>query len=191
MWDPRLEDAEELVARGGRWDGLGQWRRAEADYRAALARRPDSYGANEALARLLAQEPGRGDPEEAVRLARIATDPRPPRASYRQTLGLALYRAGRYADAATVAESNYSWSTNVSNYARDWGGFDRVVLAMSRQRLGQAAAARATLAEAVRWRAGRTDFPPDRAAAFDRLLREARSVVNEVLPDLPADVFAR
>jgi hypothetical protein len=62
---------------------------------------------------------------------------------------------------------------------------------MSRQRLGQAAAARAALAEALRWRAARPDLRPDRAAAFDRLLREARSVLNEALPDLPADVFAR
>jgi hypothetical protein len=62
---------------------------------------------------------------------------------------------------------------------------------MSRHRLGQAGAARAALAEALRWRAARPDFRPDRAAAFDRLLRKARSVLAEALPDLPADVFAR
>ena len=76
-------------------------------------------------------------------------------------------------------------------YRLPLAGTSRLVLAMSRQRLGQAAAARATLVEAVRWRAARTDFPPDRAAAFDRLLREAQSVLNEPLPDLPAEVFAR
>jgi hypothetical protein len=189
MWDPRLEDAEELVARGDRWDRLGHWRLAEADYRAALARRPDSYSAKDALARLLAEEPGRGDLEEAVRLARIAAaQPRPTNRNFRQTLGLALYRIGRFAEAATVAESNYSFS---SKFAQFWGGFDRLVLAMSRQRLGQAAAARADLAEAVRWRAAQTNFPRDRAADFDRLLREARSVLDGTLPDLPADVFPR
>jgi hypothetical protein len=62
---------------------------------------------------------------------------------------------------------------------------------MSRQRLGQAAAARSALAEALRWRAAQTDRWPDRVAAFDRLLREAQSLLNEALPDLPADVFAR
>ena len=36
MWSPRLEDSEELVARGDRWNRLGHWRLAEADYRAAL-----------------------------------------------------------------------------------------------------------------------------------------------------------
>ncbi len=182
MWDPRLEDAEELKARGERWDRLGHWRRAVADYRAALARRPDFDSVNHALARLLAQEPGRGDIEEAVRRARLAADPQPSDPHLRQTLGLALYRAGQFAEAATVAESNYRLA---------WAGTSRLVLAMSRQRLGQAAAARAALAEAVRWRAAQTDFRPDRAAAFDRLLREARSVLDGTLPDLPAHVFAQ
>ena len=172
------------MARGGRWDRLGQWRRAAADYRAALARRPDSFSANHALALLLAEEPNRGDPEEAVQRAQFAADllHSPWGSNYRQTLGLALYRAGRFAEAATVAESIYRLPR---------AGTSRLVLAMSRQRLGQAGAARAALAEAVRWRAAQTDFRPDRAAAFDRLLREAQSVLAEALPDLPADVFAR
>jgi hypothetical protein len=88
----------------------------------------------------------------------------------------------RYSEAATVAESNYRLP---------WAGTDRLVLAMSRQRLGQAAAARAALAEAVRWRAAQTNVRPDLAAAFERLLREAESVLNEAPPDLPADVFGR
>jgi hypothetical protein len=100
MWESRLEDAEELVARGGRWDRLGHWRRAAADYRAALARRPDSTSANHALARLLAEAPGRGDLEEAVRRARRAADQQSLSPHSRQTLGLALYRAGRFAAAA-------------------------------------------------------------------------------------------
>ena len=170
------------MARGDRWDRLGHWRLAAADYRAALSRRPEFDSANHALARLLAQEPGRGDIEEAVRRARLAADPQPSDPHLRQTLGLALYRAGRFAEAASVAESNYRLA---------WAGTSRLVLAMSRQRMGQAAAARAALAEAVRWRAVQTDFLPDRAAAFDRLLREARSVLDGTLSDLPADVFAR
>jgi hypothetical protein len=57
--------------------------------------------------------------------------------------------------------------------------------------MGQPAAARAALADALRWRAARPDLRPDRAAAFDRLLREAESVLAEAHPDLPVDVFAR
>jgi serine/threonine protein kinase/WD40 repeat protein len=182
MWDLRLEDAEELVNRGDRWDRLGHWQRAAADYRAALVRRPDSSSANDALARLLARSTDRGDLEEAVRRAQLAADTQPSSHPYRQTLGLALYRAGQFTEAASVAGSNGPW---------DRAGPDRLVLAMSRQRLGQAAAARAALAEAVRWRAAEPDLRPDHAAAFDRLLSEARSVLDGTLPDLPAQVFAR
>jgi hypothetical protein len=73
----------------------------------------------------------------------------------------------------------------------DDAGLDGVAQAMCRRRLGRAAAVRAALAEALRSRAARPDLRPDRAAAFDRLLREAESVLGEALPDLPADAFAR
>src|SRR5262249_35139203 len=100
VWDPRLDDAQELVERGGLWYRLGHWRLADADYRAALARRPEALDANYALARLLAEAPGRGDPEEVVRRAQDAVRRWLDRLDYRRTLALALYRAGRYAEAA-------------------------------------------------------------------------------------------
>jgi WD40 repeat protein len=183
-WDPRLDDAEALVERGDLWCRLGHWRLAAADYRAALARRPEALDANYALARLLAEAPGLGDSEEAVRRAQFAVRRWPQRLHFRWTLGLALYRAGRFAEAAAELEFNIPRSP-------DEAGLEGALLAMSRQRLGQAAAARAALAEALRWRAARPDLRPDRAAAFDRLVREAESVLAEALPDLPVDVFAR
>jgi hypothetical protein len=57
--------------------------------------------------------------------------------------------------------------------------------------MGQATAARAALAEAARWRAARPALLASDARVFRDLLREAESVLNEALPDLPADVFAR
>jgi hypothetical protein len=184
LGDPRLDDPMELMERGDRWDRMGQWRRAEADYRAALARRPEAVLLNHALARLLAEGPGRGDPEEAVRRAQLAVPGWPQRLPFRRTLGLALYRAGRFAEAAAELESHIPRDPEEA-------GLDGLALAMCRRRQGRPAEARAALAEAVRWRAARPDLRSDRAAAFDRLLREARSVQNEALPDLPADVFAR
>jgi hypothetical protein len=184
LWSSRLDDAVELVERGDRWYRLGPWRQAAADYRAALARRPELTIANHALARLLAEEPGRGDPEEAVLRAQTAVRRWPTRLDYRRTLALALYRAGRFAEAAAELEFNIPRDA-------DEAGLDGVALAMCRQRLGRAAAARAALTEALRWRTARPDLRPDRAAAFDRLLREAESVLGEAPPNLPADVFAR
>jgi WD40 repeat protein len=184
LWEPRLDDPEELVERGDRWYRLGHWRLAAADYRTALARRPEALNANYAMARLLADAPGRGDPEEAVRLAQSVVRRWSVRLDYRRTLALALYRAGRFAEAAAELELNIPRDP-------DEAGLDGVVLAMCCRRLGQPAAARAALAEALRWRASRPELRPDRAADFDRLLREVESILGEALPDLPADIFGR
>jgi tetratricopeptide (TPR) repeat protein len=184
LGDPHLDDPMELAERGDRWYRMGQWRRAEADFRAALARRPEAVLLNHALARLLAEGPGRGDPEEAVRRARLAVRGWPQWVPFRRTLGLALYRAGRLAEAAAELESHIHRDPEEA-------GLDGLALAMCRRRQGRPAEARAALTAALRWRAAQTDLRPDRAAAFDRLLREAEAVLAETLPDLPADVFAR
>jgi WD40 repeat protein len=179
--DTDLDDAFERRLRGDRWDRLGQWRLAVADYRATLARLPMSVRASYSLARCLAWRPGRGDAVEAVHRARWAAASWPENApATRRTLGLALYRAGQFAEAAAELESNIP---------RDPGGaaFDWLFLAMCCGRQGRAAEARAALAEAVRWRAGRTALDPDQAADFEWFRHEAESA----LPDLPADVFGR
>jgi tetratricopeptide (TPR) repeat protein len=184
LGDPHLDDPLELVERGDRWYRMGQWRWAEADYRAALARRPEAVLLNHALARLLAEAPGRGDPEEAVRRAQLAVRGWPQRLLFRRTLALALYRAGRYAEAAAELEVHIPRDPEEA-------GLDGLALAMCRWRQGRPAEAQAALAEALRWRAAQPELRSDRAAAFDRLRREAESVLAEALPDLPADVFAR
>ena len=70
-----------------RWERLGHWRLAAADYRAALARRPDRRYAVYALARCLVVGPDRGDPDEAVRWARIAVALRPDTAFIARSWG--------------------------------------------------------------------------------------------------------
>jgi eukaryotic-like serine/threonine-protein kinase len=184
LGDPRLDDPMELVERGDRWYRMGQWRLAAADYRAALTRRPEAVIPNHALARLLAEAPGRGDPEEAVRRAQLAVRRWPQRLDFRRTLALAMYRAGRFAEAAAELELRVLGEPAEA-------GLDGLALAMCWRRLGRPAEAQAALAEALRWRAARPDLQSDRAAEFERLLREARSVVAGDLPDLPADVFTR
>jgi predicted Zn-dependent protease len=139
---------------------------------------------NYALARLIAEAPGRGDAEEAVRRAQLAVRRWPERPDYRRTLALALYRAGRLAEAAAELESSIPRDPNEAGLA--W-----LLLAMCRHRLGQTPAAQAALAEAVRWRAARPPIDPGLSAEFDRRLREARSLPGWPLPDLPADVFDR
>jgi tetratricopeptide (TPR) repeat protein len=184
LFDADLADADELLTWGRRWQRLGHWRLAAKDYRAALAQRPDWASAANELARCLTATPGRGDPEEALRWAREAVALAPDDTNIRNTLGVALYRAGRIALAAAELEVNVTRNHRLAGY--DW-----VFLAMCRQRLGQPVSARTALAQATRWRAQASGLRPQETAEIGAFLREAESVLDGSPPDLPANVFAR
>jgi predicted Zn-dependent protease len=184
MFDPDLDDPEERRDRAARWARLGQWRPAAADYRAVLARQPDSLPAATSLVKCLINDPGGGEPGEAVRWARGAVARDPGRIYFHMNLGAALYRAGSYAEAAAELEPG------LPDY-QGGAGYCLLYLAMCRQRMGQTAAARAALAEAARWRAMTPIPDPVDDRVFRNLLREARSILAEDLPGLPADVFGR
>ncbi len=182
--DSKLTDSEELQQRGDRWAGLGRWQFAVADYRASLARNPQSARNANELAWLLASAPGRGDPQDALLWARRAVELDRNSPDIRNTLGAALYRAGQYAEAAAVLERNVP--TNPVG-----AGLDLIFLAMCRQRLGQPAAARKALAGARRWRANLPQMSPLSFAEFESCIREFESLPGASYPDLPADIFAR
>ena len=76
--------------------------------------------------------------EKAVQL-----EPKDPVAA--NTLGLAYYRARRYREAVAVLRAN------LENQADSCLGFDLYLLAMSHQKLGEAARAREYFDLAVRW----------------------------------------
>jgi WD40 repeat protein/tetratricopeptide (TPR) repeat protein len=80
------------------------------------------------------------DPEQIVQLAEKAYK-RSPTAEVRNTLGAALYRAGKWKQAVRTLEQN-----DGANAAFDW-----LFLAMAHFRLGQAEKARAYLNKAVTW----------------------------------------
>lgn len=68
-----------------------------------------------------------------------------PNAMYRNTLGLAYYRAGRYREAVEALQANLKDQV-------DWAlAFDLYFLAMSHQQLGESARARQFFDLAVRW----------------------------------------
>jgi hypothetical protein len=150
--------------------------------------RPDSARTAYRLAWSRVAGRGRADPGEAVRWARVTVAAEPANALYHSTLGASLYRAGRFLRGCRRAAGQLP-----PPGARRRPGQLRAGLAVTGDVPATAgpAEARAALAEALRWRAARPDLRPDRAATFDRLLREARSVLDGPLPDLPVDVFAR
>jgi Tfp pilus assembly protein PilF len=164
------------------WDRLGQWRWAAADFRASLSKRPGSaFTANE-LAWILAAMPGRGDPDDAVRWARKAVELEPTNSSFINTLGVALYRAGRDVEAAATLERNAVPHSTMSGY--DW-----VFLAMCRQRLGQVEQARRALTHALKWQAEAVGLNRAQAAQFHAFCQEAEALLGSPLPDLPQGVF--
>ncbi len=183
LLDRHIVDPEELLERGNRWNRLGHDRLAEADYRASLLLRPDSAGTANELAWSLTSVPGNGDPAEALAWARKAVKLAPEKSTYQNTLGVALYRAGLFAEAAGVLERNVA--RNSADVGYDW-----VFLAMCKRRLGHEAQARVALAHARQWRAGATRISPRQSSEVAAFLREAESLLDGPLPDLPADVFS-
>jgi tetratricopeptide (TPR) repeat protein len=126
--------------------GIERWRReVEAS--------PDSAPAcnNLAWAYLTAPEALR-DVEAALPLAEKAVRLAPGSANFRNTLGVAYYRVGRYREAAEVLRPNLQGR-------EDRGlALDLYVLAMTHQRLGEAGQARAYYDWAVRWVGARRDL---------------------------------
>jgi Tfp pilus assembly protein PilF len=184
LFDQDLFDADELAERGYLWSQLEHWQQAANDFRRSLARNPDSAAIANELAWCLASAPGRGDPDEAIRWARTAVEREPGKPSYRNTLGAALYRGGRFKEAVAELERDIAQNHNGIGY--DW-----VFLSMCQAHLGQTASARFALRQASRWSSERGRAFPDQAAAFHPLLEEAQAVLDGSLPEFPADVFTR
>jgi WD40 repeat protein len=85
------------------------------------------------------------DVEAALPLAEKAVRLKPGDAMYRNTLGLAYYRAGRYREAVATLQPNLDTQEK-------WAlAFDLYFLAMSHHRLGETARARVYYDWAVRW----------------------------------------
>jgi tetratricopeptide (TPR) repeat protein len=122
---------------------------------------------------------------EAVRLAELAVNTAPDfeRASYLNTLGAALYRAGRFEEAIRRLDEGIRKRDGVS-VGQDW-----VFLALAHHRLGHHE-------EARRWLGRFRDYRPDPTpkAFWDeleiRLLRNEAEAVILWDPIFPADPFA-
>jgi uncharacterized protein HemY len=100
--------------------------------------------------------PGKPLAEKAARLASGS-------ANFRNTLGLAYYRAGRYREAVEVLR------LNLEKQEDKYLAYDLYFLAMSHHRLGETAQARDHYEWAVRWvqmQRGRAAVEPEELAAF-------------------------
>ena len=127
----------------------------------------------------------------AVRLARSAVKAEPGRDIYRNTLGVALHRAGDFPGAIAELERSVRLDPGESHFAHD--GF---FLAMDHWQLGNRVKAMAYFDRSVVWMevCAPTDpeLPGFRAEA-EALLDTTRSrpPFREILNDLPAEAYSR
>jgi serine/threonine protein kinase/WD40 repeat protein len=134
---------------------------------------PDNASACNALAWVYLTGPTElRDVKAAVPLAEKAMRLAKGIASYRNTLGLAYYRAARYREAVDTLRPNLDQRQDTKFLA-----FDLYFLAMSYHGLGESEQAREYLAWAVRWTKVQRDLP----AANVEELREFRAEAEELL----------
>jgi tetratricopeptide (TPR) repeat protein len=149
-------------------------REAIAQYRTAVAAKPDDATAcnDLAWAYLIAPEPLR-DVKAALPLAEKAAQLAPGDAVIRNTLGLAYYRAGRYREAIDTLRPQLA-------HQEDWClAFDLYILAMSHQRLGEAARAQDYYDWAVRWTKTQQGLSAAHVEELSLLRAEAEQLLNE------------
>jgi hypothetical protein len=98
------------------------------------------------------------------------------------TLGVALYRAGKLAQAIETLGKSLEAGKG------QFDGFDLFFLAMAHHRLGQGTQARACFDRAVRWLSDQKCLPEQHTRELAVFRAEAESVLAG--GELPADVFA-
>jgi WD40 repeat protein len=165
-----------------------------ADLETALVRHPDQRRIREHLAHYynhfawgLVIAPGSTcDSQRALSLARRAVELDPTQGYYLNTLGVALYRAGRYAEA--IAALKKSLAANRGQIA----AFDLFFLAMAHHRLAHRAEARDCFDRAVRWLSEQTNLPDQDTKELANFRAEAEAVLGLASPggELRADMFA-
>jgi WD40 repeat protein/tetratricopeptide (TPR) repeat protein len=126
----------------------------------------------------------RRDPAIAARLAAFAVAFSPGEHASLNTLGVALYRAGRFAQAIESLEQSLEAGKG------RFDGFDLFVLAMAHHRLGHGAQARLCFDRAVHWLGEQKYLSGQRAQELADFRAEAEALLAGTKSELPEDVFA-
>jgi tetratricopeptide (TPR) repeat protein len=146
--------AGELVDKAGQLEQAQNYRESLAVLREAIKADPNHVLANNNLAWLLVAGPKElRDAQTALPLARKAVELEPQNALYLNTLGVALYRNGKYAEAISVLEKSLAASRGRSD------AFDQFFLAMCHHQLGEPAKAKDCYDQALKWVQGQHDLP--------------------------------
>jgi eukaryotic-like serine/threonine-protein kinase len=185
-------DADAYHHRGHALSELRRFSEAIDDFTAAVRLRPGDVHLLESVAsscnnrawELATGPEASRAPDRALNLARRAVDLTPKEALYLNTLGVAEYRAFRYAAATTTLERSLAAGGGASD------AFDLLFLAMAHHRLGHRGQARTCFARAVRWLGEQTSLSDQYAKELAAFRAEAETVLKGPVGELPADVFA-
>jgi serine/threonine protein kinase/WD40 repeat protein/tetratricopeptide (TPR) repeat protein len=180
------EDPALVELRSQAHDGLGDREQAQVDRkRAAELPRADARYYNDLAWRLATGPVVMRDPERALAAARKAVALAPGSALYLNTLGVAQFRAGLYAEAIDTLEKSLAASKGETD------AFDLFFLALARRRLGHVTEARADFDRALLWRRDHPNLSQSGwAPELDAFQAEAEAALADPKPDLPDDVFA-
>jgi WD40 repeat protein/tetratricopeptide (TPR) repeat protein len=168
-------------------EALGDREQARADRDKASTLLPtDGSTLNERAWILATGSIDRRDPEQAVMLARRSVELAPGHQNSLNTLGVALYRVGEYAESVSVLEQSLAAGKGES------AAFDLFLLAMAHHRLAHPAEARDCFDRAVRWWDAHKNLPAQNFQELTSFRAEAEAVLALAGPraELPADVFA-
>ncbi len=121
------------------------------------------------------------DPERAVVLARRAVGLAPGDHVILNTLGVALYRAGQYAEATLILERSRAAGKG------EFEAFDLFFLAMAHHQLGHCQEARVCYDQAVRWLDAQKSLRDKYARELARFRAEAQAVLAGSAADRPVN----
>jgi WD40 repeat protein/tetratricopeptide (TPR) repeat protein len=124
------------------------------------------------------------DPPLAVRLAALAAALEPQEQYKLNTLGIALYRAGRLARAIEALEKSLRAGKS------QFDGYDLFFLAMAHHRLDQRAEGRACFDRGVHWMRSQKSLSEPVARELSGFRAEAEAVLAGPPCELPANVFS-
>jgi tetratricopeptide (TPR) repeat protein len=163
-----------LVDKAAQLEQAKKYGEALAALREAVKTDPTHPKANNNLAWLLVAGPTElRDAQAALPLARKAAEVEPQTAVYLNTLGVVLYRNGKYTEAISVLEKSLAASRGGSD------AFDLFFLSMCHHQLGEPAKAKDCYDRALKWVRDQRDMPSSWVEDLTAFQAEADALVGQ------------